>query len=185
MPHKTPPQPWHGFLLELDQIASGEVHLHCLGGFVVTQVYGLQRPTVDVDVLSIAPIETRLGLLEKGRQGSALHKKYRVYLDFVTIASYPEDYENRLTEMYPGVYARLRLFALDPYDLALAKLSRNIDRDRGDVKHLARTVPLDLDVLRQRYRAELRPNHIGDQKLLDDYFQLWVEMIEEDRSSRK
>lgn len=33
--------------------------------------------------------------------------------------------------------------ALDPYDLARSKLERNIQRDRYDVRHLARTVPFD------------------------------------------
>lgn len=56
----------------------------------------------------------------------------------------PEYYEDRLTEMFPQVFERLRLLALDSYDLALSKLERNIERDRDDVKHLAGTVPLDL-----------------------------------------
>jgi hypothetical protein len=61
-----------------------------------------------------------------------------------------------LTEMYPRAFRRLRLFALDPYDLALSKLERNIERDRADVRFLARTVPFDLEILRERYRKELR-----------------------------
>ena len=32
-----------------------EVELHCLGGFVVTMLYGLERPTADIDVITIAP----------------------------------------------------------------------------------------------------------------------------------
>jgi hypothetical protein len=47
----------------------------------------------------------------------------------------PEDYEERLTEMFPGAYEHLRSCARDPYDLALSKLERNIQRDRDDVKH--------------------------------------------------
>jgi hypothetical protein len=42
--------------------------------------------------------------------------------------------------MYAGAFPRLRIFALDPYDLALSKLERNIQRDRDDVFHLARTI---------------------------------------------
>jgi uncharacterized nucleotidyltransferase DUF6036 len=53
-------------------------------------------------------------------------------------------------------YEHLRLCALDPFDLALSKLERNIQKDRDDVKYLAKTVPLDLEVLRQRYQKELR-----------------------------
>ena len=49
-------------------------------------------------------------------------------------------YEDRLKEILPGALRYLRLLALDPYDLALSKLERNIQRDGDDVEHLARTV---------------------------------------------
>ncbi|SRR5712691_5486780 len=181
--HKTIPEPWHSFLTELDQAASEEVCLHCMGGFVVTQLYGLARPTADVDVLSIAPVAQRANLLQKGGKGSELHKKYRIYLDYVTVASYSSDYDERLIEMFPGTYKHLRLLALDPYDLALTKLSRNIERDRDDVKYLARTIPFDLEVLKQRYQTEFRPYVIGDPKQHDLTLALWIEMLQEERNA--
>lgn len=46
-----------------------------------------------------------------------------------TVATYPDSYEERLTEMYPGLSRHIRLLALDPYDLVLTKLTRNADRD--------------------------------------------------------
>jgi len=54
--------------------------------------------------------------------------KHKIYLDYVGVAKVPEDYEDRLTEMFPGAYRHLRICALDPYDLALSKLERNIQR---------------------------------------------------------
>lgn len=178
------PEPWHSFIAALDETASSEVHLHCAGGFVVTQVYGLARPTADMDVLLIAPADQAEELVKQGGKGSELHKKYRVYLDYVTIASCPCDYDERLIEMFPGTYKHLRLYAFDPYDLALTKLSRNIERDREDVKYLARTVPFDLDVLRQRYQLEWRPySVVGDPKRHDLTLALWIEMIEEERNA--
>ena len=59
-----------------------------------------------------------------------------------TTVHVPEDYEDRLTQMFPGTFQPLRLLALDPCDLPLSKLERNIERDRDDVLHLARTSPL-------------------------------------------
>ena len=181
--HEMIPEPWHSFLTELNQAASEEVCLHCMGGFVVTQLYGLARPTADVDVLSIVPLSQRAELLQKGGKGSELHQKYRVYLDYVTVASYPSDYDERLVEMFPGTHKRLRLFALDPYDLALTKLSRNIERDRDDVKYLARTIPFDLEVLKQRYQTEFRPYVIGDPDQHDLTLDLWIEMLQEERNA--
>ncbi len=45
------PEPWRSFLNELDQMATTTVRLDCLGGFVVSLLYGWSRPTADVDVL--------------------------------------------------------------------------------------------------------------------------------------
>ena len=73
-------------------------------------------------------------------------------MDVVTVATYPDSYEDRLTEMYPRVFRHIHLLALDPYDLVLTMLDRNADRDRGDVEYLATAVPLDVAVLRERKR---------------------------------
>jgi len=44
------------FLLgELDQEATEQTRLDCMGGIVVTILYGLARATSDLDVLPIAP----------------------------------------------------------------------------------------------------------------------------------
>jgi Nucleotidyltransferase of unknown function (DUF6036) len=106
-----------------------------------------------------------------------------VYLQVVGVATVPDEYESRLTEMFPGTLKQLRLFALDPYDLALSKLERNSQRDRDDVKHLARVVPLDLDILQNRFESELRPN-LGNQQRESLTLKLWIDAIKEERASR-
>jgi hypothetical protein len=116
-------------------------------------------------------------------KGGELHRKYKVYLDQVGVTQPPDDYESRLREMFPGAFQNLRLMALDPYDLALTKLERNIGRDRSDVRYLARTVPFDLNILRDRYMIELRP-YLGNPTREDLTLQFWIEDIEEDRASR-
>ena len=82
--------------------------------------------------------------------------------------------------MYPQAFRRLRLFALDPYDLALSKLERNIQRDRDDVRFLARTIPFDLEILQERYSKELRWQ-LGNPAREDLTLKLWIEIIQEDR----
>jgi hypothetical protein len=119
-------------------------------------------------------------MLELSMQGGPLHKKYKIYLDHVGVAHVPEDYEERLTEIFPKVFKHLRLFALDPYDLALSKLERNVQRDRDDVMHLARTVPFDLEVLKDRYQKELRWQ-LGNPEREDLTLRLWIEAIQEER----
>ena len=63
---------------------------------------------------------------------------------------------------------------------ALSKLERNIQRDRDDVKYLARTVPLDLEVLKQRYQKELRWQ-LGNPEREDLTLKLWIDAIEEEK----
>jgi len=151
-----------------------------MGGFVISMVYGFSRPTADLDVLEIAPGEAGRPILELGMKGGPLHKKYKIYLDHVGVVHVPENYKDRLTEIFPKAFKHLRLFALDPYDLALSKLERNIQRDRDDVKYLARAVPLDLDVLKERYQKELRWQ-MGNPEHEDLTLRLWIEVIEEER----
>lgn len=182
MPAKSIPEPWRSFLSDIDATLVEDVEVHCLGGFVITVMYDLARPTADMDVIAITPRSEIESLMSLAGQGSDLHRKHKAYLQLVGVATVPESYEERLTEIFPGGFKHLRLFALDPYDLALSKLERNTQRDRDDVKHLARTLPLDLNVLQERYREELRPN-LGNPKREDLTLKLWIETIEEERQS--
>jgi hypothetical protein len=96
------------------------------------------RGTSDIDFLSVTAVSADDNVEVLGGLGSDLHKKYRVYLQYVGIATPPCDYADRLQCMFPGCWwAKLQLFALDPIDLALYKLERNSDRDREDVLRLA------------------------------------------------
>ena len=177
-PKDTPPDPWNAFFRDLDAAVSEVTRLDCIGGFVVTQLYGFSRTTADVDVIELAPRESSERLLSLAMQGGPLHRKHRIYLDRVAVAAVPEKYEDRLTEMFPGVYQSLRLMALDPYDVALSKLERNSQKDRDDVRFLAGAIPLDLQVLEDRYRKELRWQ-LGRPEREDLTMQLWVEMLRE------
>ncbi len=113
-----------------------------------------------------------------GGLGSDLHKKYRVYLQYVGIATPPCDYADRLQPMFPNAqWAKLQLFALDPVDLALSKLERNSDRDREDVLRLARAGYIDRDVLKARYFEEVRPYLLNKHEWHDQTLELWIEMI--------
>lgn len=180
--HDSIPEPWLSFLKELDGLATEAVRMDCIGGFVVTVLYGLARPTGDVDVLEIAPLAMSNAFSQIAALGGPLFKKYGVYLDRVTVAQPPYEYESRLREMFPGTFKHLHLMALDPYDLALTKLERNVEKDRSDVRYLARTVPFDLELLRERYRTEQRP-YLGNPKREDLTLELWIEAIKEDRAN--
>lgn len=110
-------------------------------------------------------------------QGSELHRKYRLYLQRVTIATAPEGYPGRLERMFASSgWKRLALFALEVHDLALSKLERNAERDRDDVLRFARAGLLDAGTLKTRYEEELRPYLTGNVDWHDKTAQLWLEM---------
>jgi hypothetical protein len=132
---EEPPEPWRSFFAEVDGRLSEQVQLQCCGGFVVTQLYGVARTTSDIDFLGVV-LNVQRDLMEIAGKGSPLHRKYKVYLDAVTVATPPENYEERLVSMYPGAWVHLRLEALEAHELALSKLERNLERDRDDVRQL-------------------------------------------------
>ncbi len=180
------PEPWKSSLEEMDKALTEKVDFHCIGGFVITHFYGFERETRDIDVLSIRPSTNTTLLLRLGGEGSNFDKTYRVYLDKVSVLeAWPEDYDQRLTEMYPGALQNIRLLATDPYDLALMKLGRNIERDREDVKFLARCGLITVEGLRSRYKQEMRPYIALPEQRTDPILELWVEMIREDRQQSR
>jgi hypothetical protein len=168
------PQQWRAFLEDLDAMLDAPVIVHCIGGFVLVAHYGATRATKDIDYLFEFG-KTNRDLQSIAGEGTLLAKKHGVYVQRVTVACYPEDYETRIEEIFPGELHDLRLMALDPYDLILTKLDRNNDNDRADAKFLANKLHLKGEVLKERYLKEFRPNFVGDEKRLDLTFKLWTE----------
>jgi len=74
-----PPEPWRSFFSEIDTHLTEDVQLHCCGGFVVTQLYGVRRTTSDVDFLMAVP-GVRSELTDIAGKDSPLHRKHKVYL---------------------------------------------------------------------------------------------------------
>jgi hypothetical protein len=173
-PVDEPPEPWRSFFADIDGRLREDVTLHCCGGFVLSQLYGTARTTSDIDFLCVVP-NVHGYLMEIAGKGSPLHRKHRVYLDAVTVATPPEDYAERLVPLFPNVWAHLQLCALDAHDLALSKLERNFERDREDVQHLARAGHLNRETLRERYYKELRPNLPAHESRCDLTLELWLD----------
>jgi hypothetical protein len=169
--------PWDAFLADVDAAFEAPFELHCLGGFVIAQLHDFERVTVDVDIIEVRGADVRAVAALAGK-GSRLHRRHDVYMDVVTVAAVPDRYEERLIDLASGTFKYLRLRALEPHDLVLAKLTRNIDRDREDVKRLAARGLLHAHVLRSRYESELR-DQLGRPEREDLTLDLWIDMIDE------
>src|SRR5438105_13467273 len=101
-PRSAPVEPWRSFLGDLDGLLKGPLELRCLGGFVVTQQYGIGRETSDIDFLSVLAqspddnVEVLAGL------GSKLHRNSRLSIQSVGIATPPVADATRMTRMFPS-----------------------------------------------------------------------------------
>src|SRR5579859_6433573 len=77
------PLPWPSFLKEIDSALTAPVELHCLGGFVLAVLYGLPRPTDDLDYISILPKDSFGELESIAGRGSKLCKHHKVSVQHV------------------------------------------------------------------------------------------------------
>lgn len=100
MPVKIP-DPWLSFLRDVNRRLGQSVRVHCLGGFVLSVLWALPRPTGDVDFIEIEPSAAGDELLRIAGQGSDLAKRYRLRFHRVTIAEHPEGYVSRLVDITP------------------------------------------------------------------------------------
>src|ERR1022692_1401980 len=127
MPSRHVPEPWRSFLADIDAASPATIEMHCIGGFAVTQYYALDRPTGDLDIFHAIPNDATRWLAAKARRDSAIHRKHRLYVHIASVATLPYSYADRLAPIFPGEFDKLRLFVVDPYDLALSKLERNFE----------------------------------------------------------
>lgn len=166
--------PWHEFLSAIDDQLTAPARIICIGGFVVTKIHGFSRSTGDLDHVE-SPRELTAQLQEIAGQGSPLHRKYHLYVDYVGVVTLPINFDERLIEV-PMQLKKINILVPDIYDLILSKLERNSPKDYGDVQFLAEKYKLSFNTLRKRFDEELdfmpnRERHIGTLDFWRDWFQ--------------
>jgi hypothetical protein len=93
------------------------------------------------------------------------------------VTNLPEGYAARLSEMVPGQLERLKILVPDAYDCILSKIERASPKDRDDADYLFRSQNLDPEVLRDRYKNELRHHLIGNTEWHDQTLGLWIDIF--------
>jgi Nucleotidyltransferase of unknown function (DUF6036) len=165
---------WKAFLTDVDTALSQGFTLRCLGGFVLAAMYGLPRPTGDMDYIEITPIDRELELSSIAGPESRLAKKHRLFIHRATISQYPDEFESRMDTLDLSLQ-KLKLHVLGPYDLALSKLCSDRPKDTEDAKHLIREAALELDEFLRIWNSEMayrvHPRYQTDIDLAREYFE--------------
>jgi hypothetical protein len=116
VPEHALPDPWRSFLDALDALLERPTDVHCIGGFVIAERYDSTRITADVDVIEVRGSDPAK-LSSLAGKGSTLPQLHKVYIDIVTVASVPDNYESRLIDLLPNQFENLRLRAFEAHDL--------------------------------------------------------------------
>ena len=121
------PEPWWRFLSDVDQGLTTAVEIHCLGGFVLGVLWGLPRPTADVDYVAIRPSRSGEELLRVAGAGNELARRHGLYFQQVTIAEFPEAYESRLTDLAAGRFIRVIRRSIHDFTSVWIAVSRSVE----------------------------------------------------------
>jgi hypothetical protein len=142
------------FLADLDQAlekqAAGEtLKLYNIGRSSLVWQYAYTATTKDFDILRPQGSERLLALaLELFGKGTPKADEYGLYLEVVeeALPPVPAGYETRAVPV-AGNWKVLRVYHLDPHDLAATKLRRFGAKDREDIRLLCDLGHLDADRL--------------------------------------
>jgi len=178
------PDPWRGFLAEIDSALASPTELVLMGGFVISLLYGLDRETQDLDYCSLtqAPTKPRFSPSPASAVPFAASsiciwnecQSRRFQTDLKTVSGASSQKPSTTSAFSPSIHTTL----LSP------NWSATPSKDQQDVIYLARVAPFGLDLLRQRYQVEMR-RQLGRPDREDFTFQTWIEMIQEDRENSK
>ena len=161
MPSATSPElrnPWSAFLVDVDGQLSARLRS------------AVAAATNDLDYIEIIPHDAQATMQEIAGVESPLARKYRVHFQHVGVASLRGLVRGPLGGALSGRFRRLRLFALDPYDRALSKLTRYSMHSHGRSPTASSTRCSSLRccesrrVIRDRSRLNIIPEAVPRQR---------------------
>jgi hypothetical protein len=140
--------------------------LYHIGRSALVWAYGYQATTRDIDVLVRGePSGLMLEALRLFGRGSAKSAEHGLYLEAVNTAFPPMAGSHRKrAKLYEHPWNVVRLYHLDPHDLAASKLKRFAARDREDIRELCDRDLIDADELERILELAFYfvPADIGD-----------------------
>lgn len=130
----------------------------------------LHRNTEDIDVVDEVPEPIRRLRSKLGQ----LQDDYQIVLAHFQSHYLPDGWEKRLVSQ--GTFGRLDVYTVDPLDIAVGKLMSRRDRDRNDLRILAR------HFAQGQFASRLREchRHLRDEKLLQAAQHNWYVLFGQD-----
>lgn len=143
------------FLRVLDEALARSAEITIIGGSALALGYGVASVTNDIDTF-----ESDLGDVAVAAEEARSSTGLEIPIGNSTVAQLPEGAELRRRRILEEL-TNLRVFVLDPHDLAASKLLRGNEHDRSQLRDLHALEPLSLELLLERY-VNLLANHVGD-----------------------
>jgi hypothetical protein len=145
---KTTPEGIREYLRELGQVLHRPLKVFIAGSGALILQNHLQRPTEDIDIVDEVPAELR----SQQKLLDDLEQRFGLHLGHVQSHYFPSGWQNRVHSQAP--LGRLEVYLLDVHDIFLSKLFSQRERDRDDLRALARQ--LDKTVLERKLRETAR-----------------------------
>jgi len=134
------------FMHRLGSAATVETKVYLTGGATAV-LFGWRETTIDVDLKIIPESDELFRVMPALKE--ELHLNIELASPDLFIPALP-GWESR--SLFISREGRIDWFHYDPYAQALAKIQRDHDRDRGDVRELIRMSLVDLPQLRDLFK---------------------------------
>jgi len=135
----------------------GKIRLSIIGSVALMLQTPYERGTKDSDILEVATLttETKEHLLQLAGHGTDLHRRYRVYLEFVApgIPFLPQRPLFHLVHDLNGELDHFEIEVLDVVDVVVSKLKRFHANDVSDIEAMVNLEKVEHAHLVGRFRA--------------------------------
>jgi hypothetical protein len=169
-------QTLHALDRKLDELHAkdrigGKIHLILTGGAGLILRFGLKRATGDMDVLE-GPGPSPMRRLSVGSLLVAMG--FHVVSESIFLLH--PDYEKRLQSAMS--LENLEVYTLDPYDYAISKIGRGMERDLDDVIESSLLTSVDISKLKELY-FDAMSYWIGDERRFRGSWDTFERRVEE------
>lgn len=148
------------FLKSIDSFLKKEVSVLIIGGTAAALAYKVTEATKDIDTWN--SIEQLQEAYLKAKKDTRLE----IPLGQVSVSDAPYNFEDRLKEYKPELFAKLKVIVPEVIDLILMKTIRGYSHDIDAIEQMVKNENVKLDDLTNRYINEMG-SAVGNKRDID------------------